>query len=216
MGNFTGNLTGKLAPAILLAATAALGGCAINMPDKEIAALSEVQPGAVLVVGAVEVVPPLRPGEKELDIPNDIFGMEEMLSNRAWLTIGRSPATPIDEGEVTINPELGQTYYFAVPKDAPYMVGGYVMVDYQVIHTSSTTATSSDRRVVIPGTLRLDIRPDDEAIYVGTIRVKRDDFNEVIEATLVDDYQHAAADFKKRFGTQTRLRKAIFQTTASR
>jgi hypothetical protein len=204
------NLTGKLAPALLLAAT--LGGCAITMPEKEIATFSEVEPGSVLVVGAVEVVPPLRPGEKQLDIPNDIFGMEEMISNRAWLTIGSSPSTPVDKGEVTINPELGQTYFFAVPKDAPYMVGGYVMIDYQVVQN----AMVRDRRISIPGTLRLDIRPDDEAIYVGTIRVKRDDFNEVIDAALVDDYQHAAAEFKKRFGTEARLRKAMFQTTASR
>lgn len=209
MGNLKGNIMGKLVPPLLLAA--ALGGCAVTMPEEEVATLSQVESGSVLVVGAVEVVPPLRPGEKQLDIPNDIFGMEEMLSNRAWLTIGSSPDTPIDNGEVTINPELGETYFFAVPKDAPYMVGGYVMIDYQVVQNT----IARDRRISIPGTLRLDIRPNDEAIYVGTIRVKRDEFNEVIDATLVDDYQHAAAEFKKRFGTEGRLRKAIFQTTAS-
>lgn len=196
----------KLAPAVL--AAAALAGCAVSMPEKEVAALSEVGPGSVLVVGSVDVAPPLRAGEKDLDIPYDIltFGMEERLSNRAVLTFGRSPDTRVDHGEVTINPELGQTYFFAVPRDAPYMVGGYVVIEYAMVN-----GMLRDRRIVIPGTLRLEALPDDEAIYVGTLRLTRDDFNEVVEATLVDDYQRAAAEFETRFGTDARLRKAIFE-----
>lgn len=208
------NPTAKLVPAVLLAATVALGGCASHLPEKEVTALSEVAPGTVLVVGSVEVVPPLRPGEKQLDIPTDFFGVEEMVSNRAMLTISHSPSTPVDEGEVMINPELGQTFFFAVPKDAPYIIGGHVMVEFGAMHLNPAVAPSRDRRIVIPGTLRLDIRPDDKAIYVGTLRVKRGDFNEVIETTLVDDYQHAAAAFQKRFGTEARLRKAMFQSAS--
>jgi hypothetical protein len=196
----------KLAPAVL--AVVALAACAVSMPEKEVAALSEVGPGSVLIVGSVDVVPPLRAWEKDLDIPYDVFtfGMEEKLSNRAVLTFGRSPDTRVDHGEATINPELGQTYFFAVPRDAPYMVGGYVVIEYAMVN-----GMLRDRRIVIPGTLRLEILPDDEAIYVGTLRLTRDDFNEVIEAMMVDDYQRAAAEFETRFGTDTRLRKAIFE-----
>jgi hypothetical protein len=41
------------------------------------------------------------------------------------------------------------------------------------------------------------------------LRLRRDEFNEVLKADIVDEYESAAGEFKKRFGDGTPLRKAI-------
>src|SRR5260370_12104864 len=75
--------------------------------------------------------------------------------------------------------------------------------------TGPCTVAVDDARIEIPGGVRYDIRPGDKAIYVGTLLLHRDEFNEVTKVVVIDEYTPAAAEFKKRFGPGTELRKAI-------
>src|SRR5260370_31242376 len=89
------------------------------------------------------------------------------------------------------------------------MLGGYILVQYNLRNVGPRNFTVDDARIEIPGGLRYDIRPDDKAIYVGTLLLHRDEFNEVTKVVVVDEYGPAAAAFKQRFGPGTELRKAI-------
>jgi hypothetical protein len=91
----------------------------------------------------------------------------------------------------------------------PHMIGGYILAQYRVRSTGYRSMTVDEARIEIPGGLRYDIRPGDKAIYVGTLRLHRDEFNEVTKAVFVDEYGAASAEFKKRFGSGATLRKAI-------
>ncbi len=46
-------------------------------------------------------------------------------------------------------------------------------------------------------------------IYIGTIQYHRNEFFEVTKSAIVDDYERANAEFKKKFGTKHPLRKAL-------
>lgn len=201
---------GPLSRALLLAAALALGACAAPVwPQKEPASLAEVGGDQVLVVGAVEIVPPLRENERELDIPNDLFDMEDMIANRAWLKAAADPATRPDDSRYLINPRLGETFFFSIPRDMPYLVGGDVTVRYRIVNGNVRM-----RKIRIPGPLQVRARPGDEAVYVGTLRLTRDEFNEVVKVQVVDNYKLAAKAFRQRYGSGVTLRRALLQTAA--
>ena len=131
------------------------------------------------------------------------------MRDRGWLWFGRSAETPTEKGDVVLNPTLGQLYFFRLPRGEAYMLGGYIRIQFNVNMAGPHSVSVDEARIEIPGGLRYDIRPGDEAIYVGTLRLRRDEFNEVIKADIVDEYESAAGEFKKRFGDGTPLRKAI-------
>ena len=198
------------APAAFLAvALLALAACG-PMPEKPVTSLSEVGGDSVLVVGRLELDPPLRPGEQDIKAGTfDPFGAGDMMRDRGLVWFSRSPDTEMEKGEFIMNPKLGELYFYRVPRSTPHMLGGYILAQYHLRSTGYRTMTVDEARIEIPGGLRYDIRPGDTAIYVGTLRLHRDEFNEVTKAVFVDEYGAAATAFKKRFGTGTTLRKAI-------
>jgi hypothetical protein len=180
--------------------------------EKPVTSISEIGPDSVVVVGRLDLDPPLRPNEQKIRAGTiDPFGVGDTMRDRGWLWFGRSAETPTEKGDVVLNPTLGQLYFFDLPKNEPYMLGGYIRVQFNVNMAGPRSVAVDEARIEIPGGLRYDIRPGDKAIYVGTLRLHRDEFNEVIKADLVDEYESAAVEFKKRFGPGTPLRNAIPQ-----
>jgi hypothetical protein len=197
--------------ALCAAALLFLTACGPTL-EKPVTSISEIGPDSVLVVGRLDLVPPLRPNEQQIRAGTiDPFGVGDTMRDRGWLWFGRSPETPTEKGDVILNPTLGQLYFFRLPKGEPYMLGGFIRVQFNLNLTGPRRITTEEARIEIAGGLRYDIRPGDKAIYVGTLRLRRDEFNEVVKAEIVDEYQSAAGEFKKRFGPGTPLRKAIPQ-----
>ena len=195
--------------ALAAAAFLVLAGCA-PMPERPVTSLSEIGADSVLVVGRLELQPPLRPKEQQIKPGTfDPFGVGDTMRDRGFLWFSRSPDTPTEKGEFVMNPRLGELYFLRVPKATPHMLGGYVLAQYVMRMTGPRTVAVDDARIEIPGGVRYDIRPGDKAIYVGTLLLHRDEFNEVTKVVVVDEYGPAAAEFKKRFGPGAELRKAI-------
>ena len=204
------------AAAFLAAAFAVLAGCG-PQPEQPVTRLSDIGADSVVVVGRLELQPPLKPNEQQLKMGTfDPFNAADTLRDRGFLWFGRAADTAAEKGDFVMNPRLGELYFLRVPKNTPYMLGGYIMAQYVARMTSPRTMTVDDARIEIPGGLRYDMRPGDRAIYVGTLVLHRDEFNEVIKAVIVDDYAPAAAAFKQRFGQGTELRKALPKTQTPR
>lgn len=210
-------MASRIAPgATALAAAAALvlTGCG-PLPEQPVTRLSDVGSDSVVVVGRLDLQPPLRPNEQQLKVGTfDPLGAADTMRDRGFLWFGRAADTPAEKGDFVMNPRLGELYFLRVPKNTPHMLGGYIMAQYVTRMTSPRSMAVDDARIEIPGGVRYDIRPGDRAIYVGTLVLHRDEFNEVTKAVIVDDYAAAAAAFRQRFGQGTELRKAIPRTQA--
>ncbi len=76
---------------------------------------------------------------------------------------------------------------------------------------SRRQAVTEQTELMIPAPVELDIRPLDKAIYIGTLRLHRDEFHEVTRAEVRDEFAAANAEFKRKFGTQASLRKALIR-----
>ena len=180
--------------------TLALAAC--GMPKPAPTSMADVGAGSVLVVGTVEIDPPLRAAERDVDMPNDLFNLSAAMENRAIFWAADDPRAARSVTGHSINPELGRTYFFAVPRDQPYLVDGQI---------TTNMANFVERRILLPSPLRLDMRAADRAIYVGTLRLTRDEFNEVIAVEVVDEYRQAARELAGRFGPGVELRRALLQ-----
>jgi len=64
-------------------------------------------------------------------------------------------------------------------------------------------------RVYFPGGLKASIKAGDKAVYIGTVQYHRNEFFDISKVSIVDDYERANTEFKKRFGTKYTLRKAL-------
>jgi hypothetical protein len=196
--------------ALLVVAIYVLGGCAaFTYPEKEITSFAEVPEGYVLLVGKIELDPPLRPTEIKLDIPNDVFNTEEMMANRAIIGLSDRANVTVEKSGFLINPELGQTYFFAVPRERAHMLGGYITVSFDMRTNGPRDVIVSQGKVLVPGGMHYDLRPGDDVVYVGTLRLERGPFNDVTKGEVVDEFDSAKRDLATRFGADRHMRNSL-------
>jgi hypothetical protein len=77
------------------------------------------------------------------------------------------------------------------------------------VSTNPNQSSPSTIPAILLPRLEFDIKSTEKAVYVGTLRLHRDEFNEVTKAEILDHYAGASAEFKKKFGNRTVLRKAM-------
>jgi hypothetical protein len=193
---------------VALATLSLLGGCAIPTLHKEAAGIDGAG-DTVVVVGRIELVPPLKPGEQDLKMGTfDPLDAKGQLQGRALLWL--APTAKREERTAdAINPPLERTYFFRIPRTARYVVHGSVLMYHRVTSVSRRSVETASAELLIPGPIEFDIKPADRAIYVGTLRLHRDEFNEVTRAEIIDEYAQALAEFRKKFGAGAALRRAI-------
>lgn len=196
--------------ALLACAMCALGGCAaFTFPEKEITSFAEIPEGYVLLVGKIELDPPLRPTEIELDVPNDVFNTEKMMANRAIIGLSDRADVTVEKSGFLINPELGQTYFFAVPRKRAHMLGGYITVSFDMRANGPRNVTVNQGKVLVPGGVRYDLRAGDDVVYVGTLRLERGPFNDVTKAEVIDEFDAANRDLTARLGAGRQMRNSL-------
>jgi hypothetical protein len=185
-----------------------LAGCGTIHP--EATSLADVAPGTVIVVGQIELIPPLQPDEQQLKLgtfdPLDIAGK---LRHRAVLHLADAPRAAEETWEV-INPKLGETFFFRVPRDKRFVVMGTITTKRVTTKVTKRQVSEDVAEILLPR-VEFDLRPSDKAVYVGTLRLQRDEFNEVTRAEILDQYSRASGEFTRKFGVGTPLRKALLK-----
>jgi hypothetical protein len=196
-------------PAIALGGLAA--GCATIHP--EVQQLRELGDDSVMLVGRIELLPTLRPEELDLKMTSfgdwDPMGGKKLIQNRAILYLADRPDVPRAPTRSVTNPPLEQLFFMRIPKRDRFLAHAMVFLKHRVRVTGPKTADVDTNELWLPLRLELDIRPGDRALYVGTWRARRDEFNEVSSVQVIDQYPAALAEMRKRFGSDAVLRKAL-------
>jgi hypothetical protein len=104
-----------------------------------------------------------------------------------------------------IEADLGKLFVVRSDSRPFHILGGVLFLD---------VGGSSMNRAYFPGRLRVPLRAGDRAVYVGTLRYHRDEFFEITKVTVVDEYGAASAEFRRKFGNGTTLRKALMAPVA--
>ncbi|HEV8639902.1 MAG TPA: hypothetical protein VGV13_02265 [Methylomirabilota bacterium] len=173
-------------------------GCAAGR--KTVATLSDVGPDQAILVGRIELDPPLKEGEQVLTGSFKGFARNSII----FVTDDHPRAfsgdlSPSDYMKSVVAP-LRVTYYVAVPRKPIFFLRGLLYV---------TWISNRWEKAWFPGGYRVDIRPEDRAVYMGTVRYTRNEFMDVKKVEIIDDYSRDAAEFRKRFGSGVALQKRL-------
>jgi hypothetical protein len=187
----------RLAASLLLLGM--LGAC-VGAAREPADSLSGLGSDETIVVGRVELVPPLRKDEQKLkglnsgSFENKIF----LLADEQYRVLTKEPEMADYAGR--IEAILGKNFFVRSHSKPFYILGGMLYLDL---------GGREMNRAYFPGGLKVSLKPGDKAVYVGTVQYHRNEFFEITKAAIVDDYDRANAEFKKKFGAKTPLRKAL-------
>lgn len=181
---------------LLLGALSACVGAAREPVDS----LSGLNGDETVVVGRIEIVPPLRKDEQKLkglgtgNFENKVF----LLADEHYRVLTEAPGMADYAGR--IEAILGKNFFVRSHSKPFFILGGMMYLDL---------GGREMNRAYFPGGLKASLKPGDKAVYVGTVQYHRNEFFEVTKAAIVDDYERANAEFKKKFGAKYPLRKAL-------
>jgi hypothetical protein len=188
---------------LIAAAALFVAGCV--SVSEQVGSAREVGGDAVLLVGKIEIVPPIKAGEQHYRQGIDVANTKRHFLGRAILFTAATPEYRERTGNA-LNPPLQETYFLKLPRSHRYVVKGSVTM--QLVSGARGT---SHTELMFPVPIAFDIRPDDKAIYVGTLRLHRDEFHEVTKAEVRDDYAAAMKEFRSRFVGEPLPRKALLK-----
>jgi hypothetical protein len=147
----------------------------------------------MVVVGRIELRPPLVKGEQD-------FSGAPLLNpyprNTITLALGERLANSPHESNRRLDVTLDKTFFARTRARTFFVLFG--MLDL-----------TPQKSVDFPAILRVDVRPGDKAVYIGTIRYHRDDYFQITRTEVVDDYDRVNAEFRKKFGAKYPLRKSL-------
>jgi hypothetical protein len=167
----------------------------------------------VMLVGRIELVPRLAVGEQDIDIKNDVFNVKRHMQGRAVMYMANRP----DPGSLQVlsaeilNPVLDQTFFFLLTRSERFISKGGVTMEWRDLTANSKAMNLEKVELNFPTPLEIDVRPDDQAIYLGSLRMYRDPYHTLLKTELLDNYPTALAEFRQRFGAQATLRKALLK-----
>lgn len=190
---------------LILAAALLLSACVPSSDIKPVESLTSLSKDQTLIVGRVELDPPLKPGEQELG------GSYQEFADTALLIVDDEirDVPDFSRGDLSsrIDAPFGR-YFFVSHATAPF----YILKGWVVMHAKIEVASSNDAsRVAAPleGVFRVEVRPGDRAVYIGTLQYHRDEFFGTEKVVIKDDYAAANAEFQRKFGKGATLRKAL-------
>ncbi len=185
----------------------AAAGCVSGKPHLE--SLNELQSGDIVLVGRIELVPPLNPKEQRLDTATSgrFRGMAHALVSDRRFDLDD---LPISAGSHALFVELGKDYYIRQPRQSPlYYSGSLILLRSSASYSGymNRNVTIDHGQIKLPGKLKYVIPPGARAVYLGTLRYHRNDYNAITRTEYIDDYARASREFARRFGGRVELQK---------
>lgn len=143
--------------------------------------------GDVVVIGKIELVPPLEKGEQKSHW--NVVGEERMF--RMWMATGPE-FKPVDTGQLraaefqaAIEADWGRPFMLRMPRQRTFLNGGATFLD-----------GLERSQLWFPGGLYFDVPADARAVYIGTLRFHRNDFNTITRVEVVEERKDIAVVLK--------------------
>ena len=181
-----------------------LGGCMI--PKSSIEDLSGINKATdVIIVGRIEMVPKIAKEEVavKMTIGGDELYRQFMLRVKNDVGETTNYTTDVDNMVVV---KTEEDYYISSDRSEPFRIfGGWF---YTELHGGAGIATSTVL-YRIKGGVQVEIPKGADAVYVGDIKFKRDEFFNLKDISFSqDDFEAAQKRFQKKFKTKMHLVKA--------
>jgi len=166
---------------------------------REVDSPSRLGSSEVLILGRVTLSPPLKDDDQKLS------WVASGWRGKVMVLIGDEPtpiARPFDISEYSgrIEAPPDREFSIALPR-RPFAIRGCVV-------PLDVSGGPTDE-ALLPGGYRVDIHPDDVAIYIGTLHYVHDEFWKVTKVEVEDDYDRVVSECRKQWGDSVIPRKAL-------
>lgn len=168
---------------------------------REVESPSDLGSGEILLVGRIKLTPPISKDEQRLP------GIAEDWRGNVMVILGEN-AAPLERPFKT----SGYKNRIEAPPDREFSVAvpaGSFSIRGAVVPLKLDQPPTDE--AVLPGGFRVEVRPGDRAIYIGTIHYHRDEFWQITKIEVEDDFDRVRADCAKRWGASDSLRKAVVE-----
>lgn len=163
---------------------------------------TDLHPGSsdVVVIGKIELVPPLEPGEQKSHW--NVIGDQRM--HRIWMATGPEirPVTPGDvkasEFQTSLEADWGVPFMVKAPRRRTFFNGGVSHLD-----------VLANSKLWFPGGLYFDVPADARAVYIGTLRFHRNDFNSITRVEVVEERRDIPVVLKS--GSPSEVRTSLLK-----
>ena len=206
LGNISGRRIGILVCVLILLLSACGKRVSENLvkPPRTVALINELGEIDLLVIGKIEVIPPIVPLEQSTLA--ETYRNKVTLVFRDELKHLRQLSRYDRKGQVTVS--LAEQFYVAVPDTMNYFLGTTIPMRAQKQRGKSQPEIVNAK---LPAAMYMVARRQDRAIYIGTIRYFRDEFFDIYNVEIVDEFKQARQEFEKKFGTNVPLKKSLLQ-----
>lgn len=186
----------------ILALAALLQACAVPRP---LPAANGLDAGAseVVVIGKFELVPPIDPRFEHRTHWN-VVGEKRILGRVLAATGGAHKPVNTDqldasEFQGSVDAEWGVPFMVKAPRQRTYVNGAVTILD-----------VVEQDRLWFPGGWYFDVPAGASAVYIGTLRFHRNDFNAITRVEVVDERKDVATVLKAG-GAAASVRPALLQ-----
>lgn len=155
-----------------------LQACAVPQTVPQATGLDAGASDVVVVIGKIELVPPLEKGEQKSHW--NVVGEDRMF--RVWMATGPDfkPVTPghpkASEYQASIEADWGKPFMVKMPRQRTFFNGGTTYLD-----------VVDNARLSFPGGVYFEVPADAKAVYIGTLRYHRNDFNTITRVEVVEE-----------------------------
>lgn len=185
-----------------LLATLLLQACAL---PRTLPAATDLKAGAgeVVVVGKIELVPPLLPVEQRTHW--NVIGEKRILGH-VLVSTGAGdkpvsmPSIDTSDFQQALDAEWGVPFMVTVPRQRTYFNGAVAHLDLR-----------QQDKLWFPGGFYFDVPKDARAIYIGTLRYFRNDFNAITRVEIVDERKDVAAVLKGAGASPAEVQPALLK-----
>lgn len=192
----------KFVPLVAWIASLTISGCGTTFNGKPtLNDISELQNDELILVGRVELVPPLSKEEQYLQtLTSKRFQgkVSVLFSDTLFDDLNNLPATA-NSHSTTV--DIGSEFYARQPNSITLFYSGGIILTRSV--------QSGNETIKLPGGIKYTLNNNDRAVYVGTLRYHRDDYNTITKVEVVNDFKRANEHFRKQFGNKYKLRSLI-------
>lgn len=193
---------------ILVFILAALSGCVSEMQTVQNA--SQLGPNDIAIVGKIEIVPPLdkydQAGLKTLGSGKFKNKVQIVFDTKKPNAENPKP----DYSDNIAQVPIGEVFVLRHRKAAAtYYLGGYILTQSQASYSGyqGRNASIDVGTILVSGGLKFHTANKTRALYIGTIRYYRDDYNAIKKIRVLNHYKSANREFRKRTGAKYNLQR---------
>ncbi len=172
----------------------------------------------VLIIGNVEIDPPFTDSDFDIEQRDECWKGDFEKQAHLWIdhNFNEYPPELYDENDTygyyfrnRIIAGLNKEFYVKFKKKSFYIMEIFMLREcyytYNYYRDTYKLNITSYRGKI---NFKVNVKPDDQAIYIGTIKYTRNGYN-IVKSKLIDNFDRVKQDFIEKFGDGIKIRKSI-------